>query len=452
MLLPPKIPLFEVLKNLPKMAGQPIEVFHSYVEKYGRNFILKMGASRLTHLTVDAEVIRHVLQRNNRNYEKSEIQTTQLARFLGKGLLTNSGKDWLKQRRLIQPGFHRQRLEALTNEMQGVIHQQCEKLDTAIVDGQAISLHEFTRGAVFRIIVRAIFTDGFTEEDSKELNEAIDAIQRYVIYPVRMPFLRAPLRWLGKDAKYRAISREIHQKVLQRIQSRREGEPKDDLLQMLLDSRYEDNGEPMNDEQIVDEIKILFAAGHETSANALAWTIWLLLRHPTELEKVRSELASALAVGPIDFEGVRRLPYTTQVVEESMRLYPPAWITDRVALADDHAAGFDIAQGTVVGIFFQGLHRSPNYWENPNQFRPERMSPEAKKDRHPFAFLPFGGGPRLCIGNHFAMLEMLLVLASVLGKYDFDLPLNADAVGNRANITLGMDQELLVRVKHRAGS
>ncbi|WP_273445834.1 cytochrome P450 [Neolewinella agarilytica] len=452
MILPPKIPLFEVLRNLPQMASQPIDVFTGYIEKYGRNFILKIGASRLTHFTVDAELIRHVLQRNNRNYEKSEIQTTQLARFLGKGLLTNSGKDWLKQRRLIQPGFHRQRLEALTQEMQGVINQQCEKLNAAATGGQAISLHEFTRGAVFRIIVRAIFTDGFTEEESRELNEAIDAIQHYVIYPVRMPFLRAPLRWLGKEAKYQAISQEIHQKVLQRIQERRKGLPKDDLLQMLLDSRYEDNGEPMNDEQIADEIKILFAAGHETSANALAWTIWLLLRHPPELDKVRSELAAAAASGPIDFAGVRRLPYTTQVIEESMRLYPPAWITDRVALADDHAAGFDIARGTVVGIFFQGLHRSPEYWQNPDQFLPQRMSPEAKKERHPFAFLPFGGGPRLCIGNHFAMLEMLLVLASVLGKYDFELPPNADAIGNRANITLGMDRELLVKVKHRVGS
>ncbi len=274
----------------------------------------------------------------------------------------------------------------------------------------------------------------------------MDAIQAFIIYPVRMPFLRKPLRWLGREGKYLAMATTIRQRLQERIDARRAGEAQDDLLQMLLDSRYEDNGEPMADEQLIDEIMILFAAGHETSANALAWTIWLLLQHPEELAKVKAEIGAAKALGPLDLDGVKNLPYLTQVIEESMRLYPPAWITDRVALGPDVANGYPIDPETVVAIFIYGLHHNPRYWPEPERFWPERMSAAAKKDRHPYAFLPFGAGPRLCIGNHFAMLEMQLFLAQVLGDYTFALATPAAEVGVKPYITLHMDREVGVRV------
>jgi len=264
-----------------------------------------------------------------------------------------------------------------------------------------------------------------------------------------MPFLLKPLTWLGIEGKHLAITKEIRTNVSQRIADRRAGAPKDDLLQMLLDSRYEDNGEPMADRQIIDEIKILFAAGHETSANALVWIIWLLLRHPEELAKVRAEITAVEAEAPLGFDNARQLTYLTQVVEEGMRLYPPAWITDRVALETDHAAGYDITRGTTVGIYFYGLHHHPDYWDEPDQFRPERMTPEAKKARHPFCFLPFGGGPRLCIGNHFAILEMQLILARLLRDYDFVLPGGAEKRAFKPLITLHMEKPLTLKVTRR---
>ncbi|MEM9261464.1 MAG: cytochrome P450, partial [Bacteroidota bacterium] len=356
MSIPPVIPRPRVLAGIARTLRRPIDSFNRYFSQYGDNFILAVGGSRRTHLTIDADVFQHVLQKNHRNYEKSEIQTDQMARYFGYGLLTNSGQDWLTQRRLIQPGFHRKRLENLTTEMQAVIREQVDQLAIVSRRNDKINLHEFTRDTVFRIIVRAIFTDGFGDEESEWLSAVMDKIQAYIIYPVRVPFLRAPLRWLGLERKHVAITKAIRAHVQQKIDVRRAGTPKDDLLQMLLDSRYEDTGEPMSDEQLIDEIMILFAAGHETSANSLAWTIWLLLRHPEELAKVRAEITSAAASGPIDFEGVRRLPYLTQVIEESLRLYPSAWITDRVALKKDQAGTFDIQKGTVVGLFIYGLH------------------------------------------------------------------------------------------------
>lgn len=444
---PPAIPRSRALLNIPRTMRRPIPTFLSYFREFGDNFILSVGGSRRTHLTIDAEVFQYVLQKNHRNYEKSEIQTDQMARYFGYGLLTNSGKDWLTQRRLIQPGFHRKRLERLTAEMIDVIRRQCDGLTATAASGEAINLYEFTRDTVFNVIVRAIFTDGFTPEDTNRLNDIIDRVQAYVIYPVRVPFLRKPLQWMGQEQKHIALAEEVRQRIQQKIDERRAGKPKDDLLQMLLDARYEDSGEPMADKKVIDEIMILFAAGHETSANALAWTVWLLLRHPDELAKVKAEITVASAAGPIDFEGVRRLPYLTQVIEESMRLYPPAWITDRVALDADNYGGLDIAQGTVIGLFIYGLHRNPKYWKDPDAFRPGRMAAAEKKARHPMAFLPFGGGPRLCIGNHFAMLEMQLLMVELLSRFELELLPGAEVVQGKPLITLHQDREVMVRVR-----
>lgn len=446
---PPKIPLTRVIANLPGMMRNPIGRFNRYLADYGRDFILSVGGSRRTHFTINADVIQHVLQKNHKNYHKSAIQTDELARYLGRGLLTNNGQPWLTQRRLIQPGFHRQRLQALVTEMQAVISAACARLDNTVAKEGKVVLQELTRDIVFRVITRAIFTDGFDEAEMKQLNHAIDSVQRYVVYPVRMPFILRFLRWSGIEERKLELTRDIRRRLQQRIDERRAGSPKGDLLQMLLDSRYEDDNSPMSDEQLIDEIMILFAAGHETSANALAWTIWLLLRHPAELANVRAEITAVEAGGPIDFNNARQLTYLIQVIEESMRLYPPAWITDRVALEPDQSAGYDIQQGTTVGIFFQGLHRNPDYWEAPEEFRPGRMSVEAKKERHPFCYLPFGGGPRLCIGNHFAMLEMQLILARLLRDYDFTLPADANKVKPQAYITLHMDRDLRLGVRKR---
>lgn len=446
---PPAVPLIRVLPNVPFVARNPIKYFSRYVDDYGADFILAIGGSRRTHFTVNAEVIQHVMQRNHRNYHKSEIQTRDLARYLGHGLLTNNGEPWLTQRRLIQPGFHRKRLASLVIEMQAVIDRSCKRIDDLAANSESISLHGLTTDLVFRVIARAIFTDGFNEEDTRKLNDAIDAVQGYVIYPVRMPFLRGPLRWIGQEEKHLNITREVRKRIQERIDDRRAGSPKDDLLQMLLDSRYEDTGEPMPDAQLVDEIMVLFAAGHETSANALAWTIWLLDQHPEALAKVREEISAVEANGPVGFESARELTYLTQVIEESMRMYPPAWITDRVALEDDSAGGYDISAGTSIAVFIHGLHHNPEYWENPQEFRPDRMAAEAKKNRHPMCYLPFGAGPRLCIGNHFAMLEMQLILVRLIRDYDFLFPEDSASVGKKALITLQMDREVSVGLRAR---
>ncbi|CAH1000972.1 Putative cytochrome P450 137 [Neolewinella maritima] len=430
----PRIPRTTVVRKLLRLARHPIPTFTQYGREYGANFLLHVGGERITHFTTDAEVARHVLQRNHRNYEKSEIQTDQMGRYLGFGLLTNSGNDWLRQRRLIQPGFHRKRLAALTTEMQSVITEECQQA----AEQPSIDLFRFTRQLAFDIIVRALFTDGFGERETRRLHSILDKLQAYIIYPIRLPMLRRPLRWAGLERKHLALARESRQLVQRHIDRRKLRSTCDpapnDLLQMLLDSRYEDTGEPMEDRQLVDEILILFAAGYETTANALAWTVWLLLRHPTEHERLRTSEEPG---------------YLTQVIEESMRLYPPAWITDRVALGPDTANGFTIDKGVTLGLFIYGIHHSPQYYDEPEAFRPDRMHPDAKQQRHPFSYLPFGGGPRLCIGQHFAMLEMQLALRHLVDHYTVEAVGELPVPEPKPYVTLHQDRPVRVRLRPR---
>ena len=432
----PRIPRTRVLRNLPRLARHPIPTFTRFAAEYGDNFLLSVGPGRVTHFTIDADVARHVLQRNHRNYEKSEIQTTQMGKYLGFGLLTNTGDDWLRQRRLIQPGFHRRRMAALTAEMQSVIENGCAR-----AAGETdFDLFRFTRQIAFDIIVRALFTDGFGEGETKRLHTILDKLQAYIIYPIRMPFLRGPLRWSGIERRQLALGRESRELVRRPIALRKDpgtGVPApapDDLLQMLLDARYEDSGEPMSDEQLIDEVLILFAAGYETTANALAWTCWLLLKHPQELVRLRQSDDPT---------------YLTQVIEESMRLYPPAWITDRVALGPDTLGKHTIDRGYMIGLFIYGIHHSARYYDDPETFRPDRMHPDRKKERHPYSFLPFGGGPRQCIGNHFAMLEMQLTLRHLVDYYDLEAVGSLPEPVPQPYITLHQDRPVRVRLTSR---
>ena len=437
--MPPRVPRWRVIGDLLRLMRRPIPTFQRYLRTYGDNFVLSVDGSRTTHFTVDPEVVQHVLQRNHRNYEKSEVQTVELGRYLGFGLLTNSGEDWLRQRRLIQPGFHRQRLQLLAGQMQQVIEAESARASEEPVT----DLFEFTRETAYRIIVRAIFTDDFGAEETATFKSILDRLQAYVVKPIRLPFLRAPLRWLGIEDRYLALARQSREMILEHIRRRRTlaGDDYDDLLQMLLDTRYEDTGEPMTDEQLVDEVLILFAAGYETSANALAWTVWLLLGHPGEMERIQGELAEVR-----EAPAVGGLPYLTQVIRESMRLYPPAWITDRIAKADDAAGGFAVPQGTTVGVFIYGIHRSPSLYERPDAFVPDRMEEDRIKERHPYAYLPFGGGPRLCIGHHFALMEMQLFLQHFLARFQVETVGSLPRLIPVPYITLHQDQPVKIKV------
>jgi cytochrome P450 len=187
-----------------------------------------------------------------------------------------------------------------------------------------------------------------------------------------------------------------------------------------MDARYAD-GEGMSDELVLSESMQLLVAGHETSSNGLSWLFYLLSTHPNCLEQVRQEFDAVLGEAPLTFSDVPKLEFTTQVIQEALRLYPPFWMIDRMAVADDRVGDIAIPAGSTVIVFVYGAHHAPRYWEDPESFDPERFTKANQKLHTPFTHLPFGGGPRGCIGANYAMLQILMILSDLLRKYDFEL-------------------------------
>ncbi|MEM9917766.1 MAG: cytochrome P450 [Bacteroidota bacterium] len=426
----PVVPRRKMLQNIPLFVKNPIPILTDFGENYGPTYGLHVGgSSKKSIVTMEPAVVQHILQKKHRNYIKTPIQTEKLAYFVGQGLLTVNGDYWLKQRRLIQPGFHRSRLSKLVVLMQQAIDAYLPQFEAALQKGQTIDIYHHMLELAFSIISRSLFSTHVDEEDLNRLSENITKVQELLIRQVRQPYLEWWFRLSGMLRNHKKLADDSKHLILRLIQQRKaSSSAQDDLLDMLLAARYEDTGEPMSEEQLLDEALILFVAGHETSANALAWTFCLLAQHPWAVQKIRQELRQVAVEGIPTFEQLSQLTYLRQVIEEAMRLYPPAWITDRKALAEDQADKYHISKGETVIAFIYGIHRHPALWDNPDAFNPARFSPENKKAQIPYSYLPFGGGPRLCIGNNFAMMEMQLILIALLKQFDFQLVPNQDLV------------------------
>lgn len=420
--LPPLVPRYLSLLRTAKFITNPIPILGSYLEKYGTTYLFHIGGFKKGFLTTNPEIIQHVLQKNHRNYRKSNIQTGLLAHYIGHGLLTSDGEYWLQQRRLIQPGFHRKRianLVELINQEIALTVAQWKELSSG---KHRIDMYREMHLLAFRIVARTLFSTGMNEVQMERLSEQITQVQKFIVRQIRQPFAYWWLRLSGQIKYHEQLSESTRQILLDIIQERiASGKHENDLLQMLIDVRYEDDGSAMTINQLLDECLILFVAGHETTANALSWTFYLLAQNPVHQHKIRQEARSWENEGQPHFAHLPKLQYTLQVIEESMRLYPPAWIIDRVAKEEDEAGGFRIPKNTMVILYTYGAHHSRRLWTDPETFEPKRFDPENRIHIQPYTYFPFGGGPRLCIGNNFALMEMQLVLTQLYKHFDFAL-------------------------------
>ena len=443
------VPRWRAISNVFNFIENPIPILTNFVEEFGDTYYFYAGAMTKSIVTTNPKIIQHVLQKNHRNYNKTPIQTEQLAKFAGKGLLTSEGAYWLKQRRLIQPGFHRHKITSLADIINEVIIQSYQEFDKYAESQQSFDIAHMMMEVAFKAVARSLFSTSVTEEEMNKLAVNLTDIQEYFIREVRQPYLQWYFELSGRQKAHILLADESKQIILRIINERRtSNESHDDLLDMLLSSRYEDTGEGMTDQQLLDEALIIFVAGHETSANALAWFFYLIANHPEELEKLRDEAQSVLTNNIPTFLDLPKLEYGKWCIEEAMRLYPPAWITDRVALEDDEVDGIVIPKGMIVVPFIYGTHHSKELWDTPEQFIPERFSKENKKQRPTYAYLPFGGGPRLCIGNNFAMMEMQLIITHLIQRYDFEL-VKEHPVKVKPMITLRPKDGIMMKIKKR---
>lgn len=396
-----------------KFAGDPLHFLHQGFESCGDTFQMKLFREFV--VSRDPGFFRHVLQQQHRNFKKGS-SSKMLRPVLGNGLVTSDGDFWLRQRRLVQPAFHRERLQELFLAMGTLTAAFLNEME-AFRGKAAVDIDAKMMSVTSDIALKTLFGN-MTTEDKAQIYQQVTRTQRYLVTRVRRPY-RTPLMAVnGENRRFEKDLEYFNKLVFDFIQQRRiSGEKPNDLLQLLLDSTDEDTGEQMNDQQIRDEAITMFAAGHETSATGLSWLLYELSKQPEIVAKIRAE--SVIFDNVPTFQQLMQMPYTRQVVEEGLRLYPPAWTMTREATVDQEIEGFSVKAGTSVFLSVFELHRNPNLWNDPLTFNPENFSPDNVKDRPKFNYLPFGAGPRICIGQQFAMMEMQLLLAALVKRFDF---------------------------------
>lgn len=393
------------------------------------------------------DYVKHVLVTNHRNYKKA-FSYNFLGYTLGKGLVTNEGDSWLKQRRTAQPAFHRQRLASLVDLMWDDTQDLIDHWKYHALTHQPVRLVEDMMQTTSSIVAHALLgTDlnNLSEKFVHLMTIVNNVTTQKLINPLRSPM------WLptpNNQSLNHAI-RELDEMIFNIIaQRRKKTHHHHDLLAMLMEAKDVESGDQMNDQQLRDEVVTLMMAGTETSANALSWAITLLIQHPKVVNRLRDEADQVLSAGKLTHESLRQLVYTEQVLQEAMRIYPPAWVVAREALQNDEVGGFPIPQGSQVYMLPFIVHRHPALWDKPNVFDPGRFSAELSQGRHKFAHFPFGGGPRYCIGNSFAMMEMQVILSLLVYTFDFSpattLPVPLDPL-----LTLRPKNEIWLHLKYR---
>lgn len=399
------------------MFADPIKAYRR-IAAHGTIASTRLDRTHRFYMLTDPGHAEHVLARNQDNYVKAFTYRA-LRVVLGDGLLTTEGDTWRRHRRILQPVFSRRHVEGFTPHMNAAAERMLTRWD-ALPDGAVVEVNEQLSGLTLDVVSHALFSTDLAS-GSAPMRDALAwfhdgmivlASFGFLLTDRTIPRLKAATRGFG--GRLEAIGHPI-QEVLnaRRADS---GPPGDDLVGLLMAARDQD-GSGLSDAEIRDELTTFMLAGHETTAVALGWTLALLSAHPAVRDRLEEEVDSA----PEDVTDLDKLPWARAVVAEAMRLYPPAWTIERDAVADDEIDGVPIPAGSTVATPPFLIHRHRGTWPNPEGFDPRRFLPGATADRHRYAYLPFGGGRRACIGAAFAQLEAVLLLAAITRRYRLDL-------------------------------
>lgn len=436
---PPRLPLGLLLESMKKI----FDTLTIAPQRYPEILVTGIPGLRTVYMVNHPDLAQHILQKNYRNFPKAKGYEV-LALLLGKGLVTNEGDNWHKQRTLIQPAFHRETLRRISKITVSSTNHLLERWKEK--EGESVNFTREMAEVTIDIVAKSLFTTDVTPGHIQTIYRNVNFLNESADAMLRNPF---HLPWFFPTPNHRKMRRYITEldDIVYGIINRRKTEknPPPDLLQLLLEARYEDTGTGMSDLQIRDEVMTIFLAGHETTVNALSWT-WYLLKKNTEKEKKLKEESVKFA-GERDpaFEDLPALAYGKLVMNESMRLYPPVPVVGRRAVKADEVGGYRLKAKSEIAVNIAGIHHHPAYWQNPFEFKPERFEHFDLKGDNRFIFMPFGGGPRICIGNNFAMLEMQLINAMLSARVDMDL-VSHNVIPN-ALITLKPDDGVVMRLK-----
>lgn len=398
---------------VPMLLRDPLRFLSDTLTEYGDIVTLPLGSQRF-YLINHPDYIKHVLQVNSRNYHKG-ANLRMVKDMLGDGLIVSEGELWKRQRRLVQPAFHHQRLTILSQTMVDSILAMGEKWRSAAQSGKVLDIAVEMRRLTQQITVKTMFSSD-VGSDGDIIGEAVEKAFGYLARSIWLSWL--PNRLIPGHGEYQQSIKTFNNVVYRLLDERRKSQQDHgDLLTMLLQARDEETGEGMTDKQIRDEVLTIFLAGQDTPATSLAWIWHLLAQHPDVEQRLHAELATVLGGRVPSFQDLPQLTYTRMVIEEAMRLYTTVWILFRTPLTDDTIGGYTIPAGSIVMISPYLMHRHPAFWEEPERFNPERFAPERAGEQQRFAYIPLSGGQRQCTGSAFAMVEMQLVLATLAQQY-----------------------------------
>ena len=387
-----------------------------------------------SYLINNAECIKHILLKNYQNYKKG-VGFERVKMLLGNGIIVSDGAFWRKQRRMIQPAFSKAMIAAQVEMVRQCNLQRMEKWAGLLGSNDSIEMDISYEASdlALDIVLRVLFSDDVDTllEQSGENPFAF--------------LTEDPTRDMKVVLKYRALMSLL----LELIQARRTTTKKyNDFVSVFIDARDKETGEAMTDKELLDEVMTMIVAGHETSAITLTWVWYFIAKYPEVDQKVIGELLQAGISGAPGFDDLENLPYIKQVTEEALRMYPPVWLFTRKAIADDTVGDYFIPAGADIFLSPYYLHRNTDYWDHVDEFRPQRFASDAQKEQHKFSYLPFSAGPRRCIGDHFAMVEMQIHIGLMAQKFRFEL-LDDTPPELEASINMRAKNPIILKISKR---
>lgn len=415
---PLKVPNLPWLKILPQLIKDPYNFLTNAYKQYGNIYAMNLGIAKIIFIN-HPHYAEHVLRNNHRNYAKTGPMWESLRLLIGNGLPASEGDFWLRQRRLLQPQFHRKKLANLANIMVDAIDGSTNHWEEFALSGKPFNVAQAFNSLALSVISKTMFGANISTADSEEIDHNVQFINDYIF---QMMIISSLVKW-GKlpsqkrfDLALQKIETIIY-RIIKEYREQEQEEPRDTLIGMLLDIVDEETGEGMTNSQLRDEAVTIFIAGYDTSAVTLSWIFYFLAQYPEVQQKVHAEIESILGDRKPVIEDLPKFRYIEMVFQEALRLYPVAFFIGRTVDKDDVIDNYHIPSGSMAVVLTSAIQRNLDFWENPDEFNPERFTVENSQDRDRFSMIPFGAGPRQCIGNQFAQIEIQLAMIRILQRY-----------------------------------